>query len=109
MSFVELPGALGVVYAPFPLPAAAERSRNKERLEASLSGLYELELLKQRQESLVLGALLLGDSPLSGRPDAPNGIAGGHARQIVSFYCHLLKESQMNPKGGQTLCNASHA
>uniref|UniRef100_A0A3P9I4K6 Dapper homolog 1-like n=1 Tax=Oryzias latipes TaxID=8090 RepID=A0A3P9I4K6_ORYLA len=85
MSFMELPGALGVVFAPFPLPAAAERSRNKERLEASLSGLHELELLKQRQESLVLGALLLGDSPLSGRPDAPSGIAGGHARQRSRF------------------------
>uniref|UniRef100_A0A8C7YHR0 Dishevelled-binding antagonist of beta-catenin 3a n=1 Tax=Oryzias sinensis TaxID=183150 RepID=A0A8C7YHR0_9TELE len=78
-----------LVFAPFPLPAAAERSRNKERLKASLSGLYELELLKQRQENLVLGALLLGDSPLSGRPDAPSGIAGGHTRQTVSFYCHL--------------------
>uniref|UniRef100_A0A3P9I4B2 Dapper homolog 1-like n=1 Tax=Oryzias latipes TaxID=8090 RepID=A0A3P9I4B2_ORYLA len=81
---MELPGALGVVFAPFPLPAAAERSRNKERLEASLSGLHELELLKQRQESLVLGALLLGDSPLSGRPDAPSGIAGGHAQEHVA-------------------------
>ncbi|RVE63863.1 hypothetical protein OJAV_G00140690 [Oryzias javanicus] len=83
MSFVELPGSAGVVFAPLslPLPAAAERSRNKERLEASLSGLYELELLKQRQESLVLGALLLGDSPLPGRP--PSGIRtpGGHTLQ----------------------------
>ncbi|XP_026086919.1 uncharacterized protein LOC113061739 [Carassius auratus] len=39
-----------------------ERSRNKERLEASLTWLCELEILKQRQESLVLGALSLGDS-----------------------------------------------
>ncbi|XP_051952631.1 dapper homolog 3 [Xyrauchen texanus] len=39
-----------------------ERSRNKERLEASLTWLCELEMLKQRQESLVLGALSLGDT-----------------------------------------------
>ncbi|XP_016318717.1 dapper homolog 3-like [Sinocyclocheilus anshuiensis] len=39
-----------------------ERGRNKERLEASLTWLCELEILKQRQESLVLGALSLGDS-----------------------------------------------
>ena len=46
----------------------AERSRNKERLEASLAGLCELELLKQRQECLVLSALRLGDSgPVRGR------------------------------------------
>ncbi|XP_043119986.1 dapper homolog 3 [Puntigrus tetrazona] len=39
-----------------------ERGRNKERLEAGLTWLCELEILKQRQESLVLGALSLGDS-----------------------------------------------
>ncbi|XP_052008290.1 dapper homolog 3-like [Xyrauchen texanus] len=38
-----------------------ERSRNKERLEASLTWLCELEMLKQRQESLIIGALSLGD------------------------------------------------
>lgn len=47
------------------LPMKEERSRNKERLEASLAGLCELELLKQRQESRVLGALCLGDSLLA--------------------------------------------
>ncbi|KTG33979.1 hypothetical protein cypCar_00012081 [Cyprinus carpio] len=45
-----------------PLKMEGERSRNKERLEASLTWLCELEMLKQRQESLVLGALSLGDS-----------------------------------------------
>lgn len=39
-----------------------ERGRNKERLEAGLTWLCELDILKQRQESLVLGALSLGDS-----------------------------------------------
>ncbi|KAJ8266625.1 hypothetical protein GJAV_G00132680 [Gymnothorax javanicus] len=43
-------------------PMTAERSRNKERLEASLAGLRELELLKQKQEFLVLRALSLGDA-----------------------------------------------
>nr|XP_055030410.1 dapper 1 [Misgurnus anguillicaudatus] len=39
-----------------------ERSRTKERLEVSLAWLCELDILKQRQESLVLGALALGDT-----------------------------------------------
>ncbi|XP_051580499.1 dapper homolog 3-like isoform X2 [Myxocyprinus asiaticus] len=39
-----------------------ERSRNKGRLEASLTWLCELEMLKQRQESLIIGALSLGDT-----------------------------------------------
>lgn len=45
-----------------PLKMEEPRSRNKERLEASFTWLCELEMLKQRQESLVLGALSLGDS-----------------------------------------------
>ncbi|XP_057695553.1 dapper homolog 3-like isoform X1 [Corythoichthys intestinalis] len=45
----------------FSYPVTVERSRTKERLEASLAGLCELELRKQRQEGLVLGALALGD------------------------------------------------
>ncbi|XP_068577390.1 dapper homolog 3-like [Cebidichthys violaceus] len=49
------------------LPMKAERRRNKERLEASLAGLCELELLKQRQECRVLSALCLGDSLVPGR------------------------------------------
>ncbi|KAL6116372.1 dact3 [Pungitius sinensis] len=54
----------------FSFPATSERSRTKERLEASLSGLCELELRKQRQECLVLGALALGDPLLEGRSGA---------------------------------------
>ncbi|XP_022046055.1 dapper homolog 3 isoform X1 [Acanthochromis polyacanthus] len=45
----------------FSFPVTVERSRTKERLEASLAGLCELELRRQRQECLVLGALALGD------------------------------------------------
>ncbi|XP_041669178.1 dapper homolog 3 [Cheilinus undulatus] len=45
----------------FSFPVTVERSRTKERLEASLAGLCELELRKQRQECLVLGALALVD------------------------------------------------
>ncbi|CAJ1064474.1 dapper homolog 3-like [Xyrichtys novacula] len=75
------------MFASFSLPMRAERSRNKERLEASLAGLCELELLKQRQEARVLSALCLGDSSGPGRPpwgalrsarcalDAPRGDA----------------------------------
>ncbi|CAL8398777.1 unnamed protein product [Boreogadus saida] len=75
------------MFRAFASPMKAERSRNKERLEASLAGLCELELLKQRQECLVLSALCLGDSgTVHGRPtwgdlrgsircaaDTPNG------------------------------------
>ncbi|KAG5844566.1 hypothetical protein ANANG_G00163860 [Anguilla anguilla] len=50
------------MYRALSFPMTAERSRNKERLEASLAGLRELELLKQRQEFLVLRALSLGDA-----------------------------------------------
>ncbi|GAA6232537.1 dapper homolog 1-like [Lates japonicus] len=87
MSVEELPGSFGVMLPAFSLPMKAERSRNKERLEASLAGLCELELLRQRQECRVLSALCLGDAPVPGRPpwgalrsarcalDAPNGNA----------------------------------
>uniref|UniRef100_A0A3B5K9R3 Dishevelled-binding antagonist of beta-catenin 3a n=1 Tax=Takifugu rubripes TaxID=31033 RepID=A0A3B5K9R3_TAKRU len=47
----------------FSFPVTVERSRTKQHLEASLVGLCELELRKQRQECLVLGALALGDPP----------------------------------------------
>ncbi|XP_040005548.1 dapper 1-like isoform X2 [Xiphias gladius] len=56
------------MFPAFSLPMKAERSRNKERLEASLAGLCELELLKQRQECRVLSALCLGEAPVPGRP-----------------------------------------
>ncbi|KAF1379025.1 hypothetical protein PFLUV_G00196880 [Perca fluviatilis] len=68
MSLQKLPGSFGAMFPAFSLPIKAERSRNKERLEASLAGLCELELLKQRQECRVLSALCLGDSPAPRRP-----------------------------------------
>ncbi len=39
--------------------AAAERGRQKRRLELSLAGICELELLKRRHEALIAGALAL--------------------------------------------------
>lgn len=89
MSLQELPGSFGFMLPACSLPMKAERSRNKERLEASLAGLCELELLKQRQECRVFSALCLGDSPVPGRPpwgalrsarcslDAPKSNASG--------------------------------
>uniref|UniRef100_A0A3P8WQ87 Dishevelled-binding antagonist of beta-catenin 3a n=1 Tax=Cynoglossus semilaevis TaxID=244447 RepID=A0A3P8WQ87_CYNSE len=56
------------MFPAFSLPMKAERSRNKERLEASLAGLCELELLKQRQERGGLKALCPRDVPFAGRP-----------------------------------------
>ncbi|XP_071029314.1 dapper homolog 3-like [Oncorhynchus clarkii lewisi] len=55
------------MYGAFSFPMTAERRRNKERLEASLAGICELELLKQSQECLVLSALSIRDS-VPGRP-----------------------------------------
>lgn len=62
----------GGMHRAFSFPATVERSRTKDRLEASLAGLCELELRKQRQECLVLAALALGDPlvPDSDRDDA---------------------------------------
>ncbi|XP_077104653.1 uncharacterized protein dact3b [Siphateles boraxobius] len=45
-----------------PLKMMEEHGMIKQRLEASFAWLCDLEVLKQRQESLVLGALSLGDS-----------------------------------------------
>lgn len=102
MSLKELPGSVGVMSPTFSLPMKAERSRNKERLEASLTGLCELELLKQRQECRVLSALCLGDSPVPRHPrwealrsahcplDAPKNNAlddCGRRLQTVSRVC----------------------
>lgn len=67
MSVQQLSGSLGVMLPAFSLPRKTERRRNKERLEASLAGLRELELLKQRQECLVQSALCLGGSIIPGR------------------------------------------
>lgn len=66
MSLRGLAGPVGVLVPACSGPMTAERSRNKEHLEASLAGLCELELLKQRQEGRVLRALSLGDAPGSG-------------------------------------------
>ncbi|XP_051900010.1 dapper 1-like [Pristis pectinata] len=43
-------------------PVNLDRSRNKERLEASLAGLLELQFLRQRQEFLVKEALQIAGS-----------------------------------------------
>nr|XP_057936165.1 dapper homolog 3-like isoform X2 [Doryrhamphus excisus] len=66
----------------FSFPVTVERSRTKERLEASLAGLCELELRKQRQEGLVLGALALGD-PRPKQQDPPD--AGGDVSWFSSW------------------------
>lgn len=63
----EPPDSFEFLLPTFSLSMKAQRSRNKERLEASLAGLGELELLKQRQEGRVMSALCLGGSTVSGR------------------------------------------
>lgn len=63
-------GAAWGMHRAFSFPVTVERSRTKQHLEASLVGLCELELRKQRQECLVLGALALGDPPVQHNPGA---------------------------------------
>lgn len=103
MSSQKLPGSFGVLFPGYSLPMKAERSRNKERLEASLAGLCELELLKQRQECRVLSALCLGDSPVPGRPpwgalrsarcalDAPSGSASEDLSLQTVSDCEMMR------------------
>ncbi|XP_059496947.1 dapper 1-like isoform X2 [Stegostoma tigrinum] len=50
----------------FSFPVNLDRSRNKEQLEASLAGLRELQILRQRQEYIVQEALHIAGS---GRPE----------------------------------------
>uniref|UniRef100_A0A673LB92 Uncharacterized protein n=1 Tax=Sinocyclocheilus rhinocerous TaxID=307959 RepID=A0A673LB92_9TELE len=51
--------------------AAAERGRQKRRLELSLAGICELELLKRRHEALIAGALALHE-PEPERAERPS-------------------------------------
>ncbi|XP_072346233.1 dapper homolog 1-like isoform X3 [Scyliorhinus torazame] len=51
----------------FSLPASLDRSRHRERLEASLAGLLELQLLRHRQQYLVQEAL-----QIAGAADPPS-------------------------------------
>ncbi|KAL8168751.1 UNVERIFIED_CONTAM: hypothetical protein K2H54_015685 [Gekko kuhli] len=66
--------------------AEAERLRTRERLEATLAGLAELEFLRQRQE-LRVRRLLLGASPAaaaaaSSSPPPGDGAAGPAPRSL---------------------------
>uniref|UniRef100_A0A3Q4HFP9 Dapper homolog 3-like n=1 Tax=Neolamprologus brichardi TaxID=32507 RepID=A0A3Q4HFP9_NEOBR len=90
----------------FSYPVTVERSRTKERLEACLAGLCELELRRQRQECLVLGALALGD-PLaqeSSRGELRCFSSWGQEnltlrRQLVRSLCFYESSEGQSPKG----------
>lgn len=85
----------------FSFPGTVERSQTKERLEASLVGLCELDLRKQRQEALVLGALALGEPPgaeaasFSSRRQENVTLSGQLVRslRVRSFQHGTLKDS----------------
>lgn len=63
--------------------ADTERQRTRERQEATLAGLAELEYLRQRQELLVRGALRgAGVAPRAGEPP---GEAAGRGRLEEKF------------------------
>lgn len=75
----------------FSFPVTVERSRTKERLEASLVGLCELELRKQRQECLVLGALALGDPPLRDGPGAEAACFSSWGQENLTLRRQLVR------------------
>lgn len=81
----------GGMHRAFSFPVTVERSRTKERLEASLVGLCELELRKQRQECLVLGALALGDPPLWGGPGAEAACCGSWGQENLTLRRQLVR------------------
>uniref|UniRef100_A0A672FDZ6 Dapper homolog 3-like n=1 Tax=Salarias fasciatus TaxID=181472 RepID=A0A672FDZ6_SALFA len=80
------------------LPMEAERGRNKERLEASLAGLCELELLRRRQEGRVLSALSLGDPNPHPGPEDP-GEDPGVGLHTVSPALLGLSSPRAGPTG----------
>jgi len=51
---------------------SSERGRQKQRLELSLAGICELELLKRRHEALVISALALHAPEPNPRCQNPN-------------------------------------
>ncbi|KAK5928861.1 hypothetical protein CgunFtcFv8_010145 [Champsocephalus gunnari] len=69
----------------FSFPVIVERSRTKERLEASLTELHELELRAQRQESLVLRALALGDPPPHRDPQGAPPLQGSVGQENLTL------------------------
>lgn len=76
--------------------ADTERQRTRERQEATLAGLAELEYLRQRQELLVRGALRgAGAAPRAGEPP---GEAAGRGRLEEKFLEEniLLLRKQLN-------------
>lgn len=86
----------------FSFPGTVERSQTKERLEASLVGLCELDLRKQRQEALVLGALALGEPPGA---EAEAASLGGRRQEDVTLRRQLVRSLRVrsfpawNPEG----------
>ncbi|XP_029956913.1 dapper homolog 3-like [Salarias fasciatus] len=77
------------------LPMEAERGRNKERLEASLAGLCELELLRRRQEGRVLSALSLGDPNPHPGPEDPGEDPGVGLHTSSPWCVSLCLEQQI--------------
>lgn len=70
--------------------AAAERGRQKRRLELSLAGICELELLKRRHEALIAGALALHapePEPEPERAERPSDDASSPVRLLCACIC----------------------
>ncbi|XP_036441630.1 dapper homolog 3 [Colossoma macropomum] len=66
-------GEFSFMHRGISLHMPAERSRNKELLEASVAWLWELEELRERQHNLVLTALSLGGPPAGGELEPEPG------------------------------------
>uniref|UniRef100_A0A8D2ZP62 Uncharacterized protein n=1 Tax=Scophthalmus maximus TaxID=52904 RepID=A0A8D2ZP62_SCOMX len=82
----------------FSFPVTVERSRTKERLEASLAGLCELELRKQRQECLVLGALALGEPLARGSCRGELACFSSWGQENLTLRRQLVRSSRRVPR-----------
>ncbi|XP_077099952.1 uncharacterized protein dact3a isoform X2 [Siphateles boraxobius] len=82
---------------------SSERGRQKQRLELSLAGICELELLKRRHEALVISALALHapEPNPSPRCPPPEGVWS-----LMKLLQHQVGELKMDAV--ETLAEASH-
>lgn len=91
-------GGVWGMHRAFSFPVTVERSRTKERLEASLVGLCELELRKQRQECLVLGALALGDPPVQDNSGAGAACFSSWGQENLTLRRQLVRSLRVSER-----------
>lgn len=101
-------GAAWGMHRAFSFPVTVERSRTKQRLEASLVGLCELELRKQRQECLVLGALALGDPPARANPGAEAACLSSWGQENLTLRRQLVRSWRVSVRPRSSMSEYSN-